>query len=165
MAGFPFITVRHPRPHDLVDIPVEICGVATGFEGEITARVSDGNGKKLVERTVRAGGMGIWGNFHKRLPIAATPQTPDGKLEIFEYSPKDGKEVHKRVVRIVFGPVLLPNYMGFAQHKVAAGETLKSISKQWYGKERHSGRILEANRNQLGEPPKVAVGQVLRIPQ
>ncbi len=29
----PLIGVRQPQPHDLVDDPVEICGVGTGFEG------------------------------------------------------------------------------------------------------------------------------------
>jgi hypothetical protein len=33
MAIFPPITVRQPRPHDLVDDPVGVCGVGTGFEG------------------------------------------------------------------------------------------------------------------------------------
>jgi immunoglobulin-like protein involved in spore germination len=41
MTVFPPITVRQPRPHDLVDDPVGVCGIGTGFEGVISARVRD----------------------------------------------------------------------------------------------------------------------------
>ena len=37
MVVFPPITVRQPRPHDIVDDPVGVCGVGTGFEGVISA--------------------------------------------------------------------------------------------------------------------------------
>lgn len=33
VAVFPPISVRQPRPHDIVDDPVGVCGVGTGFEG------------------------------------------------------------------------------------------------------------------------------------
>jgi hypothetical protein len=48
MPSFPVITVRQPRPHDLVDDPVEVCGVGTGFEAVFAARVRDGNGNELA---------------------------------------------------------------------------------------------------------------------
>ena len=54
MAVFPPITVRQPRPHDIVDDPVGVCGVGTGFGGVISARVRDNNGRELRERPIRA---------------------------------------------------------------------------------------------------------------
>jgi hypothetical protein len=33
MSGFPPISVRQPAPYDLVDDPVSVSGVGTGFEG------------------------------------------------------------------------------------------------------------------------------------
>ena len=46
MAVFQPITVRQPRPHDIVDDLVGLCGVGTGFEGVISARVRDNNGRE-----------------------------------------------------------------------------------------------------------------------
>lgn len=165
MAGFPPITVRQPVGNDIVDDPVEVCGIATGFEGQIAARVRDGNGTVLSEAGIQAGGMGIWGNFHKQLPLNGKPQTPRGMLEVFEYSPKDGSEINKRVVQIVFGRALVDPYHGFAQYTVVAGDTLSKIAQQWYGDGSKYPRIFEANRDQINDPNKIFVGQVLRIPQ
>lgn len=165
MAGFPPITVRHPVANDLVDDPVDVCGVGTGFEGQIAARVRDDKGTELAEDSIHAGGSGIWGNFHKQLPLKTKPQTPRGTLEVFEFSAQDGSEINKRVVRIVFGPALLDPYHGFAQYTVAKGDTLSGIAQHWYGDTSKFPRIFEANRDQLTDPDKIFVGQVLRIPQ
>src|SRR5438105_11889823 len=88
MSGFPPISVRQPRPQDLVDDPLQLAGVGTGFEGVITARVRDANGTQLVQASVMAGGTGIWGNFQTSLPLGGVPATPQGILEVFEESAK-----------------------------------------------------------------------------
>src|SRR5215813_6711758 len=69
MSGFPPITVRQPRPYDIVDDPVRIAGVGTGFEGQIAARVRDGHGAQLAKVSVPAGGTGIWGNYRAALEV------------------------------------------------------------------------------------------------
>jgi hypothetical protein len=69
MAGFPPISVRQPRPHDIVDDPVGVCGIGTGFEGVISGRVRDANGAELKEVPINAGGTGIWGNFQVRIDL------------------------------------------------------------------------------------------------
>lgn len=148
-----------------MDNPIVLSGVGTGFEGDLTARIRDASGRTLVEVNVRAGGTGIWGNFEKRLRLNRVPRNPQGTLEVFEHSAKDGSEIRKRVVRIVFGPSIVKPYHGFAQHKVKRGETLSAISNEWYGNPKHHRRIFEANRNQLTDPDEIKVGQVLRIPQ
>ncbi len=119
----------------------------------------------LAEDGIDAGGTGIWGNFHKQLPLNAKPQTPRGTLEVFEYSEKDGNEINKRVIRIVFGRALIDPYHGYAQHTVVAGDTLSGIAQQFYGGASLYPRIFEANRDQLTDPNKIFVGQVLRVPQ
>src|SRR5262245_43921828 len=110
MAGFPPITVRQPRPYDLVDLPVDVCGVATGFEGVIAARLRDGHGVELVRVSISAGGTGIWGNFAAALDPGAVPSTPQGTLEVFGVSPKDGSDVDKVIVPVTFGQALLDPY-------------------------------------------------------
>jgi nucleoid-associated protein YgaU len=159
------ISLRHPRPHDIVDDPVEVAGVGTGFEGTLQARVRDAAGNELAERSFQAGGTGIWGNFFFRIDIPGVPSRPRGTLEIFETSAEDGSEINKRVVRIVFGRALVNPYHGFTVHRVRRGETLSGIADQWYGDASKATIIFEANRNVLDDPDVIFPGQRLRIPQ
>ncbi|MDQ6909025.1 MAG: Gmad2 immunoglobulin-like domain-containing protein, partial [Chloroflexota bacterium] len=64
MPSFAPITIRQPQPYDIVDDPVSICGVGTGFEGTFSARVRDDNGAEIALTSIMAGGLGIWGNYH-----------------------------------------------------------------------------------------------------
>jgi LysM repeat protein len=163
--AIPIISLRHPRAHDIVDDPVEVAGVGTGFEGILHARLRDASGKELAERAFDAGGTGIWGNFFFRIDIPSVPSRPQGSLEVFEISASDASEVDKRVVPIVFGRALVNPYHGFAVHTVSAGETLSAIADQWYGDAGRFRTIFEANRNQLTDPDVISPGQSLRIPQ
>lgn len=165
MSGFPPIAVRQPQPYDIVDDPVVISGVGTGFEGTFAARLRDGNGAELVQVVVNAGGMGIWGNYNVALDPPSIPTTPHGTLEVFEFSAGDGSEINKVVVPIVFGRALVDPYHGFAQHTVVAGNSLSAIAQQWYGNPALWPRIFEANRNQISDPNLIYPGQVLRVPQ
>jgi nucleoid-associated protein YgaU len=164
MSGFPPITVRQPRPYDIVDDPVRIAGVGTGFEGQIAARMRDGHGAQLAKVSVPAGGTGIWGNYRAALEVGV-PSTAQGTLEVFEVSAKDGSELHKVVVAITFGPALVNPYHGFAQYTVVGGDTLSGIAQKFYGDANLWPRIFEANRNQIQDPNHIFPGQVLRIPQ
>lgn len=164
MAGFPPFSVRQPQPFDLVDNPVEVCGVGTGFEAVFEARVRDGNGTELDQKTINAGGTGIWGNFHVTLSTGV-PSTPQGTLEIYENSAKDGSEINKVIVPITFGVALVNPYHGFAQYEVKSGDTLSAIALQWLGNANQWTVIYEANRNQISNPNLIFPGQVLRIPQ
>jgi nucleoid-associated protein YgaU len=165
MPGFPPIAVRQPRPHDLVDRPVMVCGVGTGFEGVIAARLRDGNGTQLVQISISVGGTGTWGNFSASLDPGVVPSTPQGTLEVFESSPKDGSDINTVVVPITFGQALIDPYRGFAQHTVVPGDTLSAIAQHWYGDSAHWTRIFEANRDQILNPNLIFPGQVLRVPQ
>ncbi|HEU0115280.1 MAG TPA: Gmad2 immunoglobulin-like domain-containing protein [Thermomicrobiales bacterium] len=165
MPSFPQITVRQPRPFDLVDDPVAACGVGTGFEGVFSARLRDDNGVEIALVSVHAGGTGTWGNFHVELPLGAIPATPHGTLEVFEFSQGSGGEVGKVVVPIVFGRALIDPYHGFAQYTVQSGDTLSGIAADWYTDASKWRRIFDANRDQINNPDLIFPGQVLRIPQ
>ena len=164
MSGFPPIAVRQPKPYDIVDDPVQACGVGTGFEGVFVARVRDGHGTQIAEVSVHAGGLGVWGNYDVLLPVGV-PSTAQGTLEVFQASPKDGSEQNKVVVPITFGVALLNPYHGFAQYTVAAGDTLSGIAHKFYGNASEYPIIFEANRHQIQNPDRIFPGQVLRIPQ
>lgn len=164
MTSLPWITIRQPQPYDIVDEPVGVCGIGTGFESSFVARVRDGNGTELVVRPIQAGGMGILGNFHIELPCGV-PATPQGTLEVFDISARDGSELHKVVVPIIFGHVLVNPYLGFAQYTVTYGDTLLSIAQEFYGDASQWQRLFEANRYQINNPDIILPGQVLRVPQ
>jgi len=151
-------------PYDLVDDPVRVCGIGTGFEGHFNARVRDGHGTQIAEAGINAGGSGIWGNYDVTLPVGV-PATAQGTLEVFEVSQQDGSDLHKVVVPITFGTALLNPYHGFAQYTVASGDTLSGIAEKYYGNASRWTIIFEANRNQIQDPNRIFVGQVLRIPQ
>src|SRR5215217_1599382 len=99
MPSFPPITVRHPQPYDLVDDPIAVCGVGTGFEARIGARVRDASGTQVAQVFVSAGGTGSWGNYHLVLPLGTIPTTPQGTLEVFGAAGREGVEVGKVTLR------------------------------------------------------------------
>jgi nucleoid-associated protein YgaU len=164
MAGFPPISVRQPLAYDIVDDPVMVCGIGTGFEGQFVALVLDSRGTQIAKVPVRAGGTGIWGNYNAALAIGV-PATAQGTLEVFEISQEDGSQLNSVVVPITFGPALLSPYRGFAQYTVVSGDSLSSIATQYYGNASKWTIIFEANRNQIQDPDRIYAGQVLRIPQ
>jgi len=49
-------------------------------------------------------------------------------------------------------------------HTVVSGDTLWKIAEQHYGKGSDYMKIFEANRDQLDDPDRIRVGQVLQIP-
>jgi nucleoid-associated protein YgaU len=160
MAGFPPISVRQPQPHDIVDDPVGVCGIGTGFEGVISARVRDHNGTELKEVSIKAGGTGIWGNFQVKIDLPGTPSTARGTLAV-----GSGRELNEVVVSIIFGKALISPYHGFAQYTVESGDTLSSIAQQFYGDPERWRLVFRANGNQIDDPELIFPGQVLRIPQ
>lgn len=165
MSGFLPISVRQPLAFDLVDNPVQVAGVGTGFEGVFAARVRDGNGTQLAQVTINAGGTGIWANYTASIDVGGVPSTPQGTLEVFESSAKDGSDVNQVIVPITFGAALIDPYHGFSQETVQAGDTLSALAQRWYGDANLWPRLFEANRDQIVNPNLIYVGQVLRIPQ
>ena len=49
-------------------------------------------------------------------------------------------------------------------YTVAKGDTLSKISKEYYGNANEYMKIFNANKDQLKDPDKIQIGQVLRIP-
>jgi nucleoid-associated protein YgaU len=166
MAIYPAISVRQPQPYDLVDDPVDVCGIGTGFEGVFSARVRDANGAELALVTINAGGTGVWGNYHAAIALGPIPATPQGTLEVFEFAASgDGSELNKVVVPITFGRALIDPYHGFTQHVVSAGESLSIIAQRAYGDASQWPRIFEANRDRIVNPNLIFPNQVLRVPE
>jgi nucleoid-associated protein YgaU len=54
---------------------------------------------------------------------------------------------------------------GVKTYKVAAGDSLSKIAKNFYGNAGQYMKIFEANKDKLSEPDKINVGQELVIPE
>ncbi len=165
LEGFAPITVRQPQAFDIVDDPIDVCGIGTGFEATFHLRVRDADGASLAETFVTAGGTGILANFAVEVAVGVVPSSPQGSLEAFERSAEDGSEINKVVVPITFGRALIDPYIGFAQYRVEPGDTLSSIAKQFYGDASRFPVLFEANRHQINDPDLIFAGQLLRVPQ
>jgi nucleoid-associated protein YgaU len=163
--SIPFISVRHPRAHDIVDDPVEVSGVGTGFEATLNARLRNAAGQEIAEKSFQAGGTGIWGNFFFRIDVPDVPSRARGTLEVFEVSAEDGSELHKRVIPILFGRALVDPFQGFSVYTVRSGDTLSAIADEFYGDPAKFRIIFAANREVVDDPDVIVPGQVLRIPQ
>lgn len=50
-------------------------------------------------------------------------------------------------------------------YTVKSGDTLSAIAKQFYNDASQYMKIFEANKNLLSSPDKIALGQVLTIPE
>jgi len=162
---YPLITILQPQPFDLVDDPVKVAGIGTGFEATLNVRVRDGNGNQLAVTFVMAGGGGgERGNFQVTVDLPAQPPTPAGFVEVFDAGGGEGPPVLV-VVPVVFGTNLVPGYFGFGVRTVQAGDSLSSIAAAEYGDANLFGRIFEANRYQIGDPNVIFPGQTLRIPR
>ena len=161
--AFPPVVVRQPRPNNIVDDLVQVCGIGTGFEAVLGARVLDANGTELKQVSFRAGAMGVWGNFQVQIDLPNNLATTHGRLEVWGSS-GSGRPIGKVMVPIVFGTALISPYTGFAQYAVQGGDSLSSIAQQFYGDQDMWRSIFEANRNQISDPNLIFAGQILRVP-
>jgi LysM repeat protein len=62
------------------------------------------------------------------------------------------------------GPAAAPAPAAAQTYTVQKGDTLSEIALKFYGKASEYRRIFEANRDQLSDPDKIRVGQVLKVP-
>jgi nucleoid-associated protein YgaU len=161
---YPLVKVLQPQPFDLVDDPVKVAGIGTGFEATLNIRVRDANGAELVLTFVTVGaGTGELGNFQVSADLPGTPSTARGFVEVFD--PGGGVPSNLVVVPVVFGTNLVPGYFGFSLRTVQAGDTLSSIAADEYGDANLFRRIFRANRNQIADADLIFPGQTLRIPK
>ena len=165
MPSFAPREIRQPQPFDIVDNPVQVSGVGTGFEGNICRAHPRCRRQRAHTGEHHGRWTGIWANFHEAIALPGVPSTPQGTLEVFEFSAKDGSEGDKVTIPITFGTNLITGYVGFAQVTVEPGDTLSAIAQTWYSDASKWPIIFEANRDQIVNPNLIFPGQTLRIPQ
>jgi len=165
LRGLPIppIAIRQPHPYDIVSDPILVCGMGGAFEATFQARVRDAAGNPFVTTTLTLGFGDGFSEIHADL-ATGVPPTPQGSVELFELSAKDGSEINNVVVPVVFGRAIVPDYHVFQPHIVQPGDTLSALAQTFYGNSGLAQRIFQANPHQIRDPNLIFPGQVLRIP-
>lgn len=82
---------------------LHVSGEARTFKSIVNFKLFDDNGRLLVEDSTLANTHveGVWGRFSKVINFPS-PSTVRGKLQVFQYSPVDLKEIDKIIVPVYF---------------------------------------------------------------
>lgn len=156
--------IQQPQPFDLVGDPVLIAGTGSGFEATLNWRVHDGHDERTGFFNV-GGGTGEHSQFHVAAAIGnAAFQLDRLFVEVYEESARDGSEVNKVIVPVIFGPRIVADYVGYRIHVVAPGDTLSKIARDNYGDPSQFALIARANPQLVSDPNLIFVGQELKVP-
>ncbi len=97
-----FLEVASPIPHQEITSPVKVSGRSNFFEGNTRIRIKDDNGEILANTfTTAKGWMGKLHSFSKNV-YYTMPFSEKGIVEIFEDSAKDGSEINKIIIPVIF---------------------------------------------------------------
>ncbi len=96
------IEVLSPRSGDKVKSEFVVKGNARTFESNVAIRLYDSEGNVLIETFTLANApdIGQFGPFEKMISYVTDSQT--GTLEVFQYSAKDGSQIDKVTIPVVF---------------------------------------------------------------
>jgi len=102
----PNIIVENPNPGDEIGLPLRISGRARVFENQFVYRLKDGDGSVLSQGSIYAHSpdVGLYGPFEADVNYPE-PKGTAGELEVFDSSAKDGSEIDKVVIPVVFAAV------------------------------------------------------------
>ena len=119
--------VDMPQPFDLVGEDLRIGGVGHGFEGTLDWRVGEGHDER--SGIISAGSLGAFRQFHETADLAGNAFTLNRLfVEVFETSAADGSEIDKVIVPVIYGPLIVPGFVGYREYTVVAGDTLSKIA-------------------------------------
>ncbi len=100
--GNDFIQVKSPQKNAIAKNPVLISGKANVDEANVRVKITDDNENILADTFITADGwMDKLYPFEKEISYKM-PQTKNGLIEIFEESARDGSEIYKIEVPVVF---------------------------------------------------------------
>ncbi len=156
--------IQQPKPYDLVGNPIRIGGIGQGFEATLNYRVHDGHDERTGFFTV-GGGTGEHGQFQLAVDVTGAAFALDRLfVEVFEQSAQDGSEINKVTVPVIYGPRIVPGYIGYRIHVVRPGDTLSAIAAANYGNASAYPNIVRANPLVISNPNQIFVGQALKVP-
>src|SRR6185312_558800 len=110
---------QQPRPLGLVGSHVQIAGTAGGaFEAQFNYRIHEGHDE--VTGAFMAGvGTGGHGQFQVSADVSGASFALDRiSVEDFWVSPKDGAEIDKIIVPVVYRPRIVPGYHVYDEYTI-----------------------------------------------
>lgn len=160
------IDVQQPRPLGLVGSHVQVAGTAGGaFEAQFNYRIHEGH-DEVTGGFVAGDGGGGHGQFQINVDVSGASFALDRLfVEVFWVSPKDGAELDKVIVPVVYGPRIVPGYRVYLEYTIQPGDTLSAISQQFYGNANLYTRLVRANPHVITNPNVIHPGDVIRVPQ
>jgi nucleoid-associated protein YgaU len=158
------IRVQQPQAFDLVGNPIQVAGESLTFEATVNYRVGEGHDE--VSGFFTGGGGVAFKQFQTQIQIPGNPafKLPRLFVQLFEISAKDGSEINLVTVPVLYGPLILPGYDGYQEHRVVAGDSLSKLAARYYGDAKRWTPIYQANQHLVTDPNVIFPGQVLRIP-
>lgn len=100
--GNDFIQIKFPQKNTTIKNPVSISGKANVFEANVRVKIKDENENILADDFITASGwMDAKYPFEKEIDYLS-PASPNGVIEIFEESTKDGNEIYKIIIPVIF---------------------------------------------------------------
>jgi hypothetical protein len=108
------IAVAEPVSGQSIGLPLVIKGKARVFENTVSFRIKDLDGTVLMEKftTANSPDMGQFGPFEASVNYPE-PKGGKGTVEVFEYSAKDGSELSKIEIPVIFKKVESTNVKVF----------------------------------------------------
>lgn len=160
------IYLEQPRTYDLVGNVIQVAGVAGGaFEANFNYRVHEGH-DEVTGSFLAGDGGGGHSQFQITVDVTGASFMLDRLfVDLFHVSAKDGSELDKVVVPVVFGPKIVPGYRTYLEHVVVAGETLWGIAAKYYGNGNLYHRLVAANPATITNPNVIHPGDLIRVPQ
>jgi LysM repeat protein len=156
--------IQQPVPYDLVGNPVLVAGIGTGFEAVLQYRIHEGHDEVTGFFNV-GGGTGEHGQFQLSVDVSGAAFLLDRLfVEVYEESAEDGSEINKVIVPVIYGPGIVPNYIGYRIHVVQPGDTLSQIAQANYGEASQFSRLVRANPLIITDPNLILPGQQLKVP-
>lgn len=159
------IEIQQPQPFDLVSSTILIAGNAVGFESHLTIKVEDGHAE--VTGAATAGSTSIR-QFQASIDIP--PDTPFKLTRLFvtladDSGGGDESPIRQATVPVLYGPLILPGYTGYYEHRVVSGDTLSALARRYYDDAGKASVIQQANQHIVPDADLIFVDQVLRIPR
>jgi len=115
--GNEFIQVKLLQKNATVKSPILISGKANVFEGNVRVRIKDENENILADTFITASGAyDKLYPFEKEISYTA-PVSQSGIIEVFEENMKDGSEINKVII-----PVVFEDYIDISDWKVYRNE-------------------------------------------
>lgn len=158
------IDIQQPRPFDLVSQDILIAGNAVGFESHLTIKVTDGHAE--VTGAATAGSTSIR-QFQGAINIPGGTPFEHDRLFVTVTDDGGGGEgpIPTVTVPVLYGPLILPGYLGYFEHEVVSGDTLSKLAQQYFDNPNQWQPIQQANQHIVANPDVIFPGQVLRIPR